>query len=400
VLGQAWIAGGNKLATCGHVVEQYVFAPNTLNVKFPATGTTYPVKGIRLHPRFTHQPDSLVTFDVAVLFVELGYPERDVNPLPFQYGHRVNNQQSLSSIRYPAHLGQISGSPNALAQMGRLLGPLRKQDTVHLLHDLALAPGDSGAPIFEGNLVVAMHCGDTATMPILNLPTTAIRLAVSIDTLKELGIPETVAELPESRLHQAVSSGLWFSAVTIVTFVILAYLLVLPTLERAHNEQPPLLPVEVSFNKPHNQYQYEDPITISLTPRSNCWIYLFDENEDKRVLMLFPSPGVDPYVPAGTARNIGTFGGRNILVSYGKEKLHLVALKNPDPLLTDRDFNAQTPADSPLNITWAQLEERIEERVKNKPEEIFEVEIDAPEAQRGPDDKAALPKSFAELAPQ
>src|SRR5437660_1430389 len=82
-------------------------------------------------------------------------------------------------------LGQLSAALQPLTQDGRFLGLLRKHDSFHLLHDVPLAPGDSGAPLCFGNRVVAIHCGDTATLPGLNLPTTSIRLALWVDSLRE-----------------------------------------------------------------------------------------------------------------------------------------------------------------------------------------------------------------------
>ncbi|MGH9550953.1 MAG: hypothetical protein ACRD3W_16345, partial [Terriglobales bacterium] len=103
VLGQAWIAGSNKLVTCGHVVDQFVHHPNDLEVQFPSSGNRYTVRGIRLHPSFVRQPDQLINFDAAVIFVDLGYPEREAAPLPIQFEKTLLGQQALSAIRYPVH---------------------------------------------------------------------------------------------------------------------------------------------------------------------------------------------------------------------------------------------------------------------------------------------------------
>lgn len=191
ILGQAWLAGPNRLITCGHVVDAYVEKPQELVVKFPASGNRYQVLAIRLHPGFLRQKDQLVKFDAAVVKVDLKGAESQAQPLPIQFDKPLNVNQSVFTIRYPAHLGLITTSPNALAQRGHILGTLRKHDPYHLLHDLALTQGDSGSPILDSGSVVAIHCGDTASIPGLNLPTTSIRLALWIDALKELDIEAT-----------------------------------------------------------------------------------------------------------------------------------------------------------------------------------------------------------------
>mgnify|MGYP000358410202 FL=1 len=192
VLGQAWLCGFHKLITCGHVVDAYISELETLVVRFPQSGNRYPISEIKLHPDFMRDPqlNQLVKFDVALLVVDLSYPESEARPLPIAYDRNLPTQLALTAVRFPTHLGQFSSALNPLAQMGRLLGRLRKEDNYHLLHDLALSPGDSGSAIFDDYTVVALHCGDTASLPGLNLPTTSIRLALWIDALKELGIED------------------------------------------------------------------------------------------------------------------------------------------------------------------------------------------------------------------
>jgi hypothetical protein len=196
ILGQCWLAGSGHLITCGHVVEPYMSQPESLTVRFPDSGNRYSVNAIRLHPSFLRQADQLVKFDAAVLDANLVSPERDAAPMPIAFGRPLKSNEPVWTVRFPVHLGNLTAAPSPLAQQGTLLGPLRKFDEFHILHDLALAPGDSGAPILDGNIVVGMHCGDTASLPGLNLPTTSIRLALWIDALRELGVAET-ASYPE-----------------------------------------------------------------------------------------------------------------------------------------------------------------------------------------------------------
>jgi hypothetical protein len=202
IIGQAWLVGQTQLVTCGHVVEPFLKEAGKLLVKFPATGHEYRIDSLKIHPRFNRQDDKLLCFDAAVLALRLKEPELSARPLPLSYDVELKAQQSLWTIRYPSHLGSISSSPDALVQSGHFLGHLRKEDNFHLLHDLALAPGDSGAAIFSEDGVVAIHCGDTGSIPGLNLPTTAIRLALWGDALRELGIqPPPSALLSQAPRH-------------------------------------------------------------------------------------------------------------------------------------------------------------------------------------------------------
>jgi hypothetical protein len=206
VVGQAWLAGANKLITCGHVVEPFLNDTNSLLVKFPASGSEYSIDSISLHPDFGRQDDQLLKFDAAVISVRLRGPELASTALPICFGQDLKNQDNLWTVRYPAHLGALTSAPDPLQQTGHYLGRLRKQDNFHLLHDLALSPGDSGAALFSNQGVVAIHCGDTASLPGLNLPTTSIRLALLVDAFGEIGIHSTVPQVPPIRKRSTAAN--------------------------------------------------------------------------------------------------------------------------------------------------------------------------------------------------
>jgi len=172
--------------------------------------------------------------------------------MPITFGRRVGSNQAAWTVRFPAHIGNLSAAPNPLIQKGLILGPLRKFDEFHLLHDLALAPGDSGAPILHGNRVVALHCGDTASLPGLNLPTTSIRLALWIDALRELNIKETApATDPATRAEM-----LFVGATVLLVALMLSFTITLVALSfsghtlkgiTTQTSQSP--PVEISWEK-------------------------------------------------------------------------------------------------------------------------------------------------------
>jgi hypothetical protein len=192
VVGQAWLASSSQLITCGHVVEPFLDDTASLLVKFPTSGNEYQIDSIRVHPRYVKQDDQIVRFDAAALTVRLRGQDLEAQPLPVCYNITVKNQAILWTTRYPAHLGSISSGLEPLSQTGHYLGRLFKDDYSHLLHDLPLSPGDSGAPLLLPQGVVAMHCGDTASLPGLNLPTTSIRMALSVNALRDLGVPGVV----------------------------------------------------------------------------------------------------------------------------------------------------------------------------------------------------------------
>ncbi|HEY9712221.1 MAG TPA: serine protease [Chroococcales cyanobacterium] len=183
VIGQAWLAAPNRMITCGHVVQPYLNDAARIAVRFPATGNEYAIDAIQLHPQFQKEVDGLVKFDVALLSLRLKDPELSARPLPLCFDAPLKAQQLLWTIRYLAHL---DSPPDPLSQRGQFLAIRHKNDRYHFLHDLALSAGDSGAPLFIEEGVVGLHCGDTASLPGLNLPTTAIRLGLAADALSDL----------------------------------------------------------------------------------------------------------------------------------------------------------------------------------------------------------------------
>ena len=380
-LGQAWIASANALITCGHVVEPFVDSPSALVVKFPYSGNCYAVKKIELHPSFVRQPDNLVKFDVALLSVTLAQPETNARPLPFAFEQQLKTNQSITTVRYPVHLKDLSAAPEPLAQEGRYLGHLRKHDNFHLLHDLALSSGDSGAPLFDGPVVVAIHCGDTATLPGLNLATTSIRLSLWIDAVRELGLSQSAGQLPARTLKRWLPTVMLF-LISLVLAASLSSFFVVPSSQRLWGiEQPTILPVDISFNKPLFGFKSGDPLVIVLAPRSDCWLYLFDIDEKNQVLKLYPPHGSTAFVKAGQARVIDRFGRQLLRVNKAKDKLHIVALISDYPLVSRSDWSSFDPASRPLNFDGDELSERIRNFQKADPQNVLHLVMDAPTAQ-------------------
>ncbi len=380
VLGQAWLAGPESLVTCGHVVDEYSGSPHLLSVHFPGSGNSYPVTSITLHPDYSRRSDQIVRFDAAVLRVELSPPESSLPPLPFCWGGRLEKNDPLVAARYPVHLGELTDAPEPLAQEGRFLGYLHKQDDYHLLHDLALSPGDSGTAIFDGPTVAAIHCGDTASLPGLNLPTTAIRLALRVDALKALGLRETAGVIHRARTRPLVAAAGVFLAATVLAFLITLMTLAAPLKSRWRVNQPVQLPVDIRFNEPRFAYKLNEHAQIDLAPRNDCNLYLFDVNDSNRVFVLYPLPAFSPLVRSGQVRSVGKFGDNFITVGREQEKLHLVALISSDPLVKETDWAKANPAGSPLMIGGDALMERIHDFERLEPDGVMHVEFDAPRA--------------------
>ncbi len=380
VLGQAWLAAPGMLITCGHVVDQFVLDPGALHVKFPAAGLSYPVSKIKLHPNFVRQPDKLVKFDLALLTVKLKNPQSGLVPLSFAYEQELRNDRELTAIRYPVHLSHLTDAPEPVLQSGKVVGRLNKLDQFHLLHDLALAPGDSGTALFDGARVVAIHCGDTASLPGLNLPTTAIRLALSIDAARDLSLSETASALLCSKNRQLVRSIFAFLTAAFVAGTLTLLALLSANRQPWAVAQPSVEPVDIRFNEPVLGYKANERVSIELSPRKDCNMYLFDVDEQNRVFCAFPMPGFSPFIKGGQKRMVSKFGNNYLTAGPSKDKLHLVALITNDPLVKDTDWSKVNPAGSPLTMNADALMTRIKDFERLEPESILHVELDAPRA--------------------
>ncbi len=328
VLGQAWLAAPGRLVTCGHVVERFVNAPSLLIVRFPQSGNKYQIKSIRLHPNYIRQPDQLVKYDAAVLEVVLQMPESAASPLPFSYEQEITTNEKLWAIHYPTHLGALSGAPHPLTQDGRYLGPLRTNDTFHLLHDLPLAPGDSGAPISDGASIVAIHCGDTATLPGLNLPTTSIRLALWVDALRDLGLGETQKPSGSSG-GSAVLPAIIAFALSAVLAGAAAWMYFGEEAKKAWAfGNNPVMPFSVSFNEPVDRYQLNEDVVITITPSAKTYLYCFAVDSKDNVCVLYPQFGQDSHlVNKGEQRIINQFGSTKLTANPSKDMFYIVSVR-------------------------------------------------------------------------
>jgi len=382
VLGQAWIAGPNTLITCGHVVDQFTRSPASLTVKFPASGNRYVIREIRLHPSFQRHENDLVKFDVAALMVDLIEPESTTRPLPIAYDKEVETHQTLSAIRYPSHLGVYTTSLSPLAQIGSYLGPLKRNDRFHLLHDLALAPGDSGTALFDGESVVAIHCGDTATIPGLNLPTTSIRMSLSVDALMALGVAESTGA-QETGLASVVPAVIAFIVCGILTLGIFAFQY---KDAWAFSPTPPFM-VDVAFNTPIDKYAYHEELTLTLTTKMACKIYVY-YIEDKMALQLFPPPG-QKIIHAGAEKD-----QRIIINSYGQHPIqvnekpggvfHIVALNGGEPPVSEDEVARADKNSYLLPISANELQARIAKLKSEGPGRVLHQELKAPQSTQGP----------------
>ncbi len=382
VLGQAWIAAPNTLITCGHVVDQFVRTPGSLTVKFPASGNRYVIREIKLHPSFQRHEGDLLKFDVAALTIDLIEPESSARSLPIMYEKEIDQNQTLSAIRYPSHLGVYTTSLSPLAQIGSFLGPLKRNDRFHLLHDLALAPGDSGTALFDGESVVAIHCGDTATLPGFNIATTSIRMALSVDSLMALGVSESSNKEAPSLLN-LVPGIIAFLLCGIITMGIFAYQY---EGKWAFSSEPNFM-LTVSFDKPPKEYNYDDPLKITIIPKSQCFIYVY-YIDDTTALQVFPAPHQTAITASRDAHSnavIESVGNQALVVNNipGGE-FHIVALKSDTPPVKKNEEGDATTYQLPISANT--LLDRINRMVKDKPGEVLHQQITAP--QSGPPPKS------------
>ncbi len=378
VLGQAWLAGQGMLITCAHVIERFANTPGALIAKFPASGNGYTIRDLKVHPKFSRASDQLVRYDAALLYVELRYPEREANPLPVQFNKTVAVHQELSAVRYPVHLGQFTSSPNPLAQIGRMLGPLRKNDSFHILHDLALAPGDSGSPIFDGQTVVALHCGDTATLPGLNLPTTSIRLALWIDALKELGIEENLVTAERSAFWNVARALIGFVVASFASFFIISYYTSYQRAQAWKIDKPTLLPVQVVLEKPFQSYRFGDPLTMTFRVEEPCFVYALIAGADDMPTLVLPSFGEREQLTPDAPHTVSTVAGSRDPMKVGPKpvKLHVFALKSPEfPFYTSDKAN---------KVTATMLTRRIKKLAKDDPTSAWHLVMDLPSAEEIP----------------
>lgn len=383
VLGQAWLAAYNKLATAGHVVEAFIANPSQIIISFPNSGNRYQVKEIKLHPSFVRQPDQLVKFDTAVISVELHGQESIARPLPIVYEKVLNAQDSLSAIRYPIHLGQFSSAVNPLIQTGSLLGPLRKHDNFHLLHDLGLSPGDSGAPVFDGESVVAIHCGDTATLPGLNLPTTSIRLALWIDALRDLGIDApSQTQLAEPQSLSPLPFALALALTCLASFAIVSFIMISPVAQSYQIQKPGIKPVKITLNHPRKGFKTGQVAQFTITPGSDSYLYLYWQlglNDWGRGFPPVKGAEVNK-ISAGKFISIDRLSNDFIRVDPNPQKMRLIAISTTLPPLELAESNYRSNKESsvlvPLNGEIAQAE-----ALKEKyPDQVLDIQFDGPVA--------------------
>lgn len=386
LLGQAWLAAPHRMVTCGHVVDRFVANPQQLAVIFPASGNRYPVRQVRMHPSFVRQPDGLVKFDVAVLEMNLQEPESRVQPLPFSFETALKTNQTLGTIRYPVHLGQLSAALQPLTQEGRYLGLLRKHDNFHMLHDLPLSPGDSGSPLCSGNRVVAIHCGDTASLPGLNLPTTSIRLALWVDALRELGLRET-------RGYFAAGSPVMVALVSaLVAFVVglaaTSWMLLSPVQQKWAISKPDVPPLQLTLNEPLHGYKLDDPINFTLLPAGSSYVWVLNVDKDHNVDVLFPPFGMPAHIGKGESRRIdnNVLGLEAFNANPIKDEWHLVVISADHPesvklaekFLSQTDWLESSEARTRLKIKSDEVLARLKQIQQEAPEHVIHQVMESP----------------------
>jgi hypothetical protein len=348
-LGQAWSVGPGQLVTCGHVVEKYLGKPAEMIVKFPASGNTYEIRQVKIHPNFSRQ-DELLKYDAALILIDPIAPESLAPALPVLFERTVKTQQTLYAVRYPIHLGSLSAAPNPLVQEGRLLGPLRRGDNFHLLHDLPLSPGDSGAPLFDQLGVVAMHCGDTASLPGLNLPTTSIRMALSTDALRDLGVHGVTPADAEANAAKKI-----LTLDTIALFLVSAFLTMALVMggiylwqgngKNWRQDNSAILPLSISFSKPTPEADANQQLQI--LPSSLCHVYVIFAGEN-RISLLYPTQSALDQKTNLEPISVDLPKDLFALENSGQGKMLVIAVKDDYRLVKNEDIIVRENTALPL----------------------------------------------------
>jgi hypothetical protein len=348
VLGQAFLVGPGLLATCGHVVEAYTSNSQALLIRFPNSGNEYTAREIRLHSKFLRQPDQLVKYDAALISLELELPEKHSPFLPLKFEKHLKNQQTLFAMRYPAHLGSLSAAPTPLIQEGQLLGALLKDDNFHLLHDLGLSPGDSGSPLFDGETVVGIHCGDTASLPGFNLPTTSIRLALFIDALKDLGVSGNHNRIAKQKTEKfqkfnfLTGQNILIATVCGVMAMLIATgaLLAAKEYERRKNHTA-VSSVEIQYKE--KDAPDKGKLQIVLTPQKSSRIYAIFVGPEHASVM-YPAANALEQLTTTAPVQIDVPEDCQKLAQSGQGKLLIALLKTPFLLLKNDDIVLRDPS--------------------------------------------------------
>ncbi len=378
VLGQAWLAGPGILITCAHVIERFANTPGALVAKFPASGNGYTIRDLKVHPKFSRSTDSLVRYDAALLYVELRYPEREANPLPIQFNKTVAVHQELSAVRYPVHLGQFTSTPNPLAQIGAHAWTAPKKRIASTSFTIWRWRRRFWFTDIDGQTVVALHCGDTATLPGLNLPTTSIRLALWIDALKELGIEENLVTAERSAFWNVARALIAFIIAFFVSFIGLSSLTSAQHLQTWKIDKPTLMPVQVVLEKPFQSYRFGDPLTMTFRVEEPCFVYALLAGADDMPTLVLPSFGEREQLTPDAPHTVSTVAGSRDPMKIGPKpvKLHVYALKSSEfPFYQSDKAN---------KITASALTRRIMKLAKDDPTAAWHLVMDIPSAEEIP----------------
>ncbi len=383
LLGQAWIVGKDTLVTCGHVVDEYTRNPGSLTVKFPTSGNRYVVQGIRLHPSFKREQDR-VFFDISVLNVELREPESSAGPLPVIYDKELELGK-IVGIRFPANFDQLTTSFLPIVQFGEYIGRIKKSDRFHLRHQVALTPGDSGTPLFDGESIVAIHCGGD-TLPGLNIPASSIRDALSIDALMALNVPESSPARNQSMSSGITAALISFILAGLIGFFATAAFLVAPDMNRWKIDKAgSSLSVRITFDKPFKKYRYGDEVRITIRPDQDCYLYVY-YIQGKYVLALNPPPQTQmpAQISFGQALSIPHMGPFKYKIDDTPGgKFHLVALKNDTPPVSKEELDKADPEQCLLEVSPEELLNRIQKLKDKSPGQVMHWQFDAPVANKG-----------------
>jgi len=393
VIGQAWIAGAGLLVTCGHIVEEQATKLGTLIAKFPATNQRYSVLNIRMHPQY-HKEAPMFGCDMAVLTVELGYPERELAPLPVRYQKKPAAREQVYSLRFNVIDGRKQRS-EAVAVTGQFSSGASKENSGQIIHNLPLSAENIGCPIFDEDCVVAIHCGNLALKPGQTTAEPA-KVALAISALRELNLTHYREELTQTKLFNGIQLGAGFIISVVVIGILLWVTKTAPQPRNNDDNASAVTPILVTFNKPVETYRPNDELTIKLQPHSDCYLTVIigganSEYGNYPLWLFYPrNPDADQKPIASTGMlDVGQ--GLKLQPREGQSKMHIFACKEQIQIVKKSDLQGDANAfddtaphplsDASLNTVRRGFNHYLEGN-HERPGSAAEIEVELPVAQQ------------------
>jgi hypothetical protein len=289
----------------------------------------------------------------------------------------------------------------AVSIAGQFCGWVEKQQGQHLIHNLPLSAENIGCPIFDGDTVVAIHCGNVPLKPGQTVADPA-KLALSINALRDLNLGHYRDEQPVTRLFNGIQVGAGF----IVSFFCIAILLWISrsasSPDQNNKNSNSVTPVLVTFNKPVASYLPHDHALIDVIPHSDCYLTVivsggggFDPVHGVKTpysfYLLYPlDPDAEPKrIRSTEGLHLGQVPGHGLTVLPGsRSTIHIFACKEPRDLVKTSELDPTVlDKNEPRAITDKEF---TLETVKNR---LYTVDTERPDSRSGAEVVVDMPDS-------